>query len=134
MEATIEETTKESLTMEDQPNHITTEGAVIEIIDYPEQTTQQKIPEAASLTLEHTLEVPIEDETSESGLPINVNEFNDKIKFEIIKMHEQYKICTETEHENKLVKEVLDVYCQLSTIYSTHQAIRRESALKVIDT
>ncbi|KZS21189.1 Uncharacterized protein APZ42_011942 [Daphnia magna] len=124
MEATIEETTKESLTMEDQPNHITTEGAVIEIIDYPEQTTQQKIPEAASLTLEHTLEVPIEDETSESGLPININEFNDKIKFEIIKMHEQYKICTETEHENKLVKEVLDVYCQLSTIYSTHQAIR----------
>ncbi|KAK4006335.1 hypothetical protein OUZ56_011489 [Daphnia magna] len=67
--------------------------------------TQQEIPEAASLTLEQVPEVPIKDET-ESGLPQNIEEFDDKIKFEISKMHEQYKI--ETEHENKLAKEICD--------------------------
>ncbi|KZR95716.1 Uncharacterized protein APZ42_010366 [Daphnia magna] len=31
-------------------------------------------------------------------------------------MHEQYKISIETEHDNKLAKEIRDVYCQLSKI------------------
>ncbi|XP_045023229.1 uncharacterized protein LOC123467349 [Daphnia magna] len=38
------------------------------------------------------------------------------IKYELGKMHEQYKISIETEHDNKLAKEIRDVYCQLSKI------------------
>ncbi|KAK4045288.1 hypothetical protein OUZ56_032826 [Daphnia magna] len=86
-------------------NHTITEDAIMEIIDDTEQTAQQEIPEAASLTLEQVPEVPIKGET-ESGLPQNIEEFSDKIKFEISKMHEQYKISIETEHENKLAKEI----------------------------
>lgn len=78
--------------MKDQLIPITTEGAVMEIINDTEQTAQQELPETASLTLEHTQEVPIEDETSESGQPKNIDEFNDKIKFKITKIHKQYKI------------------------------------------
>ncbi|KAK4028686.1 hypothetical protein OUZ56_021690 [Daphnia magna] len=88
-------------------DHTITEDAILEIIDDTEQTAQQEIPEAASLTLEQIPEVPIESETG-SGLPQNIDEFNDKIKFEISKMHEQYKISIETEHENKLAKEIRD--------------------------
>ncbi|KAK4028760.1 hypothetical protein OUZ56_021779 [Daphnia magna] len=93
----------------------------MEIIDDTEKTSQQEIPEAASLTLE---QVP---EETESGLPQNIEEFGDKIKFEISKMHEQYKISIETEHENKLAKEIRDVYCQLSTIKKTQAVILAQS-------
>ncbi|KAK4007241.1 hypothetical protein OUZ56_012401 [Daphnia magna] len=98
----------------------------MEIIDNTEQTAQQEIPEAASLTLEQVPEVPIKDET-ESGLPQNIAEFGDKIKFEISKMHEPYKISIETEHENKLAKQIRDVYCQLSTIKKTQAVILAQS-------
>ncbi|KAK4030968.1 hypothetical protein OUZ56_024398 [Daphnia magna] len=60
----------------------------IEIIDI-EQPTNQNIPEAASLTMEQVPEAPIKEETPENGLPKNIDEFNDKIKFEITKMYEQ---------------------------------------------
>ncbi|KAK4004228.1 hypothetical protein OUZ56_005970 [Daphnia magna] len=63
-------------------DHTITEDAIMEIIDDTEQTAQQEIPEAASLTLEQVPEVPIKGET-ESGLPQNIEEFGDKIKFEI---------------------------------------------------
>ncbi|KAK4006572.1 hypothetical protein OUZ56_011726 [Daphnia magna] len=98
----------------------------MEIIDGTEQTAQQDISEAASLTLEQITEVPIKGET-ESGLPENIDEFNNQIKFEISKMHEQYKISIETEHENKLAKEIRDVYCQLSTIKRTQAVILAQS-------
>ncbi|KAK4045790.1 hypothetical protein OUZ56_033780 [Daphnia magna] len=107
-------------------NHTITEDAIMEIIDDTEQTAQQEIPEAASLTLEQVPEVPIKDET-ESGLPQNIEEFGDKIKFKISKMHEQYKISIETEHENKLAKEICDVYCQLSKIKKTQAVILAQS-------
>ncbi|KAK4013288.1 hypothetical protein OUZ56_025522 [Daphnia magna] len=42
-------------------------------------------------------------------------------------MHEQYKISIETEHENKLAKEIRDVYCQLSTIKKTQAVILAQS-------
>ncbi|KAK4037729.1 hypothetical protein OUZ56_029758 [Daphnia magna] len=58
---------------------------------------------------------------------MTVEEFGDKIKFEISKMHEQYKISIETEHENKLAKEIRDVYCQLSTIKKTQAVILAQS-------
>ncbi|KZR97033.1 Uncharacterized protein APZ42_008311, partial [Daphnia magna] len=61
------------------------------------------------------------------GLPKNIEEFSDKIKIEISKMHEQYKINIETEHENKLAKEIHDVYCQLSTIKKTQAVILAQS-------
>ncbi|KAK4045620.1 hypothetical protein OUZ56_033307 [Daphnia magna] len=102
------------------------EDAIMEIIEDTEKTSQQEIPEAASLTLEQVPEVPIKNET-ESGLPQNIEEFGDKIKFEISKMHEQYKISIETEHENKLAKEIRDVYCQLSTIKKTQAVILAQS-------
>ncbi|KAK4015066.1 hypothetical protein OUZ56_030056 [Daphnia magna] len=94
----------------------------MEIIDDTEKTSQQEIPEAASLTLEQVSEVPIKNET-ESGLPQNIEEFGDKIKFDISKMHEQYKI----KHENKLAKEIRDVYCQLSTIKKTQAVMLAQS-------
>ncbi|KAK4045577.1 hypothetical protein OUZ56_033223 [Daphnia magna] len=106
-------------------NHISMEDAIIEIIDDTEKTSQQEIPEAASLTLEQVPEV-LKDET-ESGLPQNIEEFSDKIKFEISKMHEQYQISIETEHENKLAKEIRDVYCQLSTIKKTQAVMLAQS-------
>ncbi|KZS10100.1 Uncharacterized protein APZ42_025514 [Daphnia magna] len=93
-----------------------TEDIIMEIIEDTKQTAQQEIPEAASLTLQQIPEVPINEETLENCLPKNINEFNDRIKFEITKMHEQYKISVETEHDKKLAKEIRDVYCQLSTI------------------
>ncbi|KAK4017537.1 hypothetical protein OUZ56_032949 [Daphnia magna] len=107
-------------------NHTSMEDAIKEIIDDTEQTTQQEIPEAACLTLEQVPEVPTKNET-ESGLPQNIEEFGDKIKFDISKMHEQYKISIETEHENKLAKEIHDVYCQLSTIKKTQAVILAQS-------
>ncbi|XP_045030955.1 uncharacterized protein LOC123473721, partial [Daphnia magna] len=64
---------------------------------------------------------------TESGQPQNIEEFGDKIKFDISKMHEQYKISIETEHENKLAKEIRDVYCQLSTIKKTQAVILAQS-------
>ncbi|KZS00771.1 Uncharacterized protein APZ42_002793, partial [Daphnia magna] len=115
--------------IEDPPvtkNHTITEDTIMEIIDDTEQTAKQEIPEAASLTLEQVPEVPIKDET-ESGLPQNIEEFGDQIKFEISKMHEQYKISIETEHENKLAKEIRDVYCQLSAIKKTQAVILAQS-------
>ncbi|XP_045027903.1 uncharacterized protein LOC123471074 [Daphnia magna] len=81
---------------------------------------------AAAIIALHTQQVPIKDET-ESGLPQNIEEFGDKIKFEISKMHEQYEISIETEHENKLAKEIGDVYCQLSTIKKTQAVILAQS-------
>ncbi|KAK4013780.1 hypothetical protein OUZ56_026333 [Daphnia magna] len=98
----------------------------MEIIDDTEQTAQQEIPEAAFLTLEQIPEVP-EKRDTESGLSENIDEFNDKIKFEISKMHEQYKISKETKHENKLAKEIRDVYCPLSTIKRTQAVILAQS-------
>ncbi|KZS06419.1 Uncharacterized protein APZ42_030137, partial [Daphnia magna] len=115
--------------IEDPPitkNHTITEDAIMDIIDDTEQTAQQQIPEAASLTLEQVPEIPIKNET-ESGLPQNIEEFSDKIIIEISKMHEQYKISIETELENKLAKEIRDVYCQLSTIKKTQAGILAQS-------
>ncbi|KAK4045615.1 hypothetical protein OUZ56_033302 [Daphnia magna] len=125
--STTNNTTTEKI--EDPPvtkNHTITEDATMEIIDDTEQTDQQEIPEAASLALEQVPEVAIKDET-ESGLPQNIEEFGDNIKFEISKMHEQYKISIETEHENKLAKKIRDVYCQLSTIKKTQAVILAQS-------
>ncbi|KAI9557148.1 hypothetical protein GHT06_016955 [Daphnia sinensis] len=96
-----------------------------EIIEDNEHPIQQEKPEAASLTLEKVPEKPTQEisqtkekipENEENGLPKNINEFEEKVTFQINKLHEQYKIRIETEHENKLAKEIRDVYCQLSTI------------------
>ncbi|KAI9555943.1 hypothetical protein GHT06_018484 [Daphnia sinensis] len=102
-----------------------TEEIGFEIIEDNEHPIQQEKPEAASLTLEKVPEEPTQEisqtkgktpENEENGLPKNINEFEEKVTFQINKLHEQYKIRIETEHENKLAKEIRDVYCQLSTI------------------
>ncbi|KAK4027711.1 hypothetical protein OUZ56_016759 [Daphnia magna] len=107
--STTPPTTTEKI--EDPPvtkEHTIKEDAIMEIIDDTERA-QEEIPEAASLTLEQVPEVPIKGET-ESGLPQNIEKFSDKVKFEISKMHELYKISIETENENKIAKEIRDSF------------------------
>ncbi|KAK4031101.1 hypothetical protein OUZ56_024627 [Daphnia magna] len=79
-------------------------------------------PNEAEKPEARTYESPI-NEDSNYGLPTSINELNRHLKFEIGKMHEQYKISMETEHENKLAKEIRDVYCQLSKIKRTQAII-----------
>ncbi|KAK4009519.1 hypothetical protein OUZ56_018646 [Daphnia magna] len=69
-----------------------------------------------------TYQSPINEDPN-YGLPKSINELNRHLKFEISKMHEQFKISMETEHENKLAKEIRDVYCQLSKIKRTQAII-----------
>ncbi|KAK4003832.1 hypothetical protein OUZ56_005584 [Daphnia magna] len=69
-----------------------------------------------------TYQSPINEDPN-YGLPKSINELNRHLKFEISKMHEQFKISMETEHENKLAKEIRDVYCQLSKIQRTQAII-----------
>ncbi|KZR96537.1 Uncharacterized protein APZ42_009069, partial [Daphnia magna] len=52
---------------------------------------------------------PLIDANTSNGLPKSTEELSDLIKYELGKMHEQYKISIETEHDNKLAKEIRDV-------------------------
>ncbi|KZS07757.1 Uncharacterized protein APZ42_028469 [Daphnia magna] len=47
---------------------------------------------------------PLNDANTSNGLPKSTEELSDLIKYELEKMHEQYKISIETEHDNKLAK------------------------------
>ena len=49
-------------------------------------------------------------------LPKNIKEFDIVVKFHICKMHERYKIRIETEYENRLAREIRDMYCQISSM------------------
>jgi hypothetical protein len=51
-----------------------------------------------------------------TDLPKDIQEFNQILQFQIGKMHEQYKQRIETEHENRLAKEIREMYCQLSNM------------------
>ncbi|KZR98171.1 Uncharacterized protein APZ42_006536, partial [Daphnia magna] len=53
---------------------------------------------------------PLNDANTSNGLPKSTEELSDFIKYELGKMHEQYKISIETEHDNKLAKEIRDSY------------------------
>ncbi|XP_045023163.1 uncharacterized protein LOC123466389 [Daphnia magna] len=66
---------------------------------------------------------PLNDANTSNGLPKSTEELSNLIKYELGKMHEQYKISIETEHDNKLAKEIRDVYCQLSKIKRTQAII-----------
>ncbi|KAK4045733.1 hypothetical protein OUZ56_033634 [Daphnia magna] len=66
---------------------------------------------------------PLNDANTSNGLPKSTEELSDLIKYELGKMHEQYKISIESEHDNKLAKEIRDVYCQLSKIKRTQAII-----------
>jgi hypothetical protein len=46
----------------------------------------------------------------------DIQEFNQILQYQIGKMHEQYKQRIETEHENRLAKEIREMYCQLSNM------------------
>ncbi|KAI9562511.1 hypothetical protein GHT06_009953 [Daphnia sinensis] len=65
---------------------------------------------------------PSMNPSTNTGFQISTAELSPELKYELSKMHEQFKISVETEHENKLAKEIRDVYCQLSKIKGT-QAI-----------
>ncbi|KZS06172.1 Uncharacterized protein APZ42_030454 [Daphnia magna] len=94
--------------------------------DLQEVRLEQRKAVTTTINSTYLEEVPIKGET-ESGLPQNIEEFSDKVKFDISKMHEQYKISIETEHENRLAKEIRDVYCQRSTIKKTQAVILAQS-------
>lgn len=117
--------------MKDQPrHHIITKDTEIKIAKEFEKmgfNLQRQIPMAVALTQELMPDESVKDEILESGLPKNIEEFNDKIKFKITKMHEQCKIGIETKHENKLAKEIRDVYCQLSTIKNAQAVIMAQT-------
>jgi len=49
-------------------------------------------------------------------LPTNIREFNQVVQYHIGKMHEQFKQRIETEHENRLAKEIREMYCQVSNM------------------
>ncbi len=53
--------------------------------------------------------------TTVNGLPEKLKQFSEELKYQIGKMHDQFKIKIETDHANKLAKEIRGVYCQLST-------------------
>ena len=59
----------------------------------------------------------------ESELPRTIKDYDQLMQFKIDKMHEQFKIRVETEHENKLAKEIRDMYCQVSNIKKTQAII-----------
>ncbi|XP_045035875.1 LOW QUALITY PROTEIN: uncharacterized protein LOC123476928 [Daphnia magna] len=84
-------------------------------------STQQKENTARELVIDDYR--PLNDANTSNGLPKSTEELSDLIKYELGKMHEQYKISIETEHDNKLAKEIRDVYCQLSKIKRTQAII-----------
>jgi hypothetical protein len=51
-----------------------------------------------------------------TDLPKDIKEFNQIVQYQIGKMHEQYKQRIETEHENRLAREIREMYCQLSNM------------------
>ena len=55
-------------------------------------------------------------------LPKNIAEFDDRVQYQLDIFHEQFITKIETDHENKLAKEIRDVYCQLEVI-KRNQAI-----------
>jgi uncharacterized FlaG/YvyC family protein len=55
------------------------------------------------------------ENTTVNRLPEKLEQFGEELKYQIGKMHDQFKIKIETDHANKLAKEIRDVYCQLST-------------------
>ena len=61
-----------------------------------------------------------EGNRTDSKLPTTIERFDELVKFHISKMHEQYRIRTETDHANILAKEIRDLYCQLSASKRNH--------------
>ena len=80
-----------------------------------------------SVTSNNTDQVMLNDSDHDSQqaskiLSKNIADFDEKIKYQIDLFHEQFKLKIETEHENKLAREIRDVYCQL-TVLKRNQAI-----------
>lgn len=120
------------LTRKNENNNSTNSLDTISKMEPPTQKTKNihvkgntKILDAedAKWTAERTgNDYPVNDGKANDELPQSVIDLTRRLKYEVEKMHEQYKISIETEHENKLAKEIRDVYCQLSKIKRT-QAI-----------
>ncbi|XP_045027913.1 LOW QUALITY PROTEIN: uncharacterized protein LOC116932457 [Daphnia magna] len=121
-------TTTEPTTTTTRPTTPSTEDTLQSTTTETTSTTQSSTTTIATTTTESISNSTTPLTTTEKiGLPQNIEEFGDKIKFDISKMHEQYKISIETEHENKLAKEIRDVYCQLSTIKKTQAVMLAQS-------
>jgi len=89
--------------------------------------TTAKTPDRATYNIETVDRDNTNNQADDSkekltDLPKDIKEFNQVVQYQIGKMHEQYKQRIETEHENRLAKEIREMYCQLSTIKKT-QAI-----------
>ena len=83
-------------------------------------------PEAdIAVTMANTVDekdIDTQSDGPDTDLPQTIQEFDTLVQFQIGKMHEQYKINIEIEHENKLAREIRDMYCQVSNI-KRNQAI-----------
>ncbi|EFX75157.1 hypothetical protein DAPPUDRAFT_108213 [Daphnia pulex] len=97
----------------------------------PTNNTVEKPTEKSEMNKTETSDKPTETETADrnnpdnqaddsteklTDLPKDIQEFNQIVQYQIGKMHEQYKQRIETEHENRLAKEIREMYCQLSNM------------------
>ena len=60
--------------------------------------------------------------TTVMGLPGKLEQFSEELKYQIGKMYDQFKVKIETDHANKLAKEIRGGYCQFS-LTKKNQAI-----------
>ena len=56
-----------------------------------------------------------ETNKTDTKWPNSIDQFNEELKYQVGKMHDQFKLRIEIDHANALAKEIRDVYCQLST-------------------
>jgi hypothetical protein len=84
-------------------------------------TPQAEIPVTTAKSVNNE-DITTQSDGPDTDLPKNIQEFNSFVQFQIGKMHEQYKISVEIEHENRLAKEIRDMYCQVSSM-KRNQAI-----------
>jgi hypothetical protein len=51
---------------------------------------------------------------TDTGLPASIEPFGEEFKYQVGKIHDQFKVRIQTDNANTLAKEIRDVYCQLS--------------------
>ena len=56
-----------------------------------------------------------ETNKTDTKWPNSIDQFNEELKYQVGKMHDQFKLRIEIDHANALAKEIRDVFCQLST-------------------
>jgi hypothetical protein len=78
-------------------------------------TPEAEMPVTTTKTVNNK-DITTQSDGPDTDLPKNIQEFNSFVQFQIRKMDEQYKISIEIEHENRLAKDIRDMYCQVSSM------------------